>query len=101
MIHAVVDLHARESEILGCNHAVDGRFRVRLRFGRDFRAVSDTFGEHKVHVGDADEAEEGGQVWGLIFHSSRFLREESFTFSRSVNTPPRLRRHLLDDSRRR
>ena len=63
----------REVEILGCNHAVDGRFRVRLRFGRDFRAVSDTFGEHKVHVGDADEAEEGGQVWGDQVGRSIFM----------------------------
>ncbi|VTN74298.1 Uncharacterised protein [Klebsiella variicola] len=59
--------HSRRAagvEILGCNHAVDGRFGIGLRFGRHFRAVSDTFGEHKVHVGDADEAEEGGQVRG-------------------------------------
>ena len=42
-------------------------------FARDFRAVSDTFGEHKVHVGDADEAEEGGQVWGDQVGRSIFM----------------------------
>ncbi len=38
------------------NNAVDGRFRVRLRFRCHFRTVCDPFGEDKFHIGNADKA---------------------------------------------
>lgn len=44
------------------NNAVDGRFRVRLRFRCHFRTVCDPFGEDKFHIGNADKAEERGQI---------------------------------------
>ncbi len=44
------------------NNAVDGRFRVRLRFRCHFRTACDPFGEDKFHIGNADKAEERGQI---------------------------------------
>lgn len=45
------------------NNTVDGCFRVRLRFRCHFRAVRDPFGEDKFHIGNADKAQECGQIW--------------------------------------
>lgn len=45
------------------NNTVDGCFRVRLCFRCHFRAVRDPFGEDKFHIGNADKAQECGQIW--------------------------------------
>lgn len=44
------------------NNTVDGCFRVRLRFRCHFRTVCDPFGEDKFHIGNADKAQERGQI---------------------------------------
>lgn len=44
------------------NNAVDGCFCVRLCFRCHFRTVCDPFGEDKFHIGNADKAEERGQI---------------------------------------
>lgn len=44
------------------NNTVDSCFRVRLRFRCHFRTVCDPFGEDKFHIGNADKAEERGQI---------------------------------------
>lgn len=44
------------------NNAVDGCFRVRLRFRCHFRTVCDPFGEDKFHISNADKACERGQI---------------------------------------
>ncbi len=78
---------AVRGEILGSDQAVDSGFRVGLRFGSHFRAVSDTFSEHKVHVGNADEAEEQRHVrrhqvgWGIFVNTAAAGQDDSaFTF---------------------
>ena len=53
---------SERSQILGCNYAVDSRFGIGLRFGRNFWTISNTFSKYEVHVGDADKAKEGGQI---------------------------------------